>query len=327
MSIQRMVVATLVPALVALVWFFTSSSSQETLQTSIAVARTPLSAPIYIAHDMGFYEKHQLDVHLLDVIGGHRSFQRMLDGSAQYAVSSEFVVTLGVFARQDFSVLTSFAVSSNDIKVISLKSSGVVSMDDLAGKRIAYTKGSAGEYFLSSLLALKNIPADAVSLVNTQPEDMLSVLANNHADVVVAWEPYVYEILQALPGKTTTLPTQNLYELSFLLTALNVQARNSQVTQRLLLALADAVDYINQHPLEAKRLVKEHLGLDDQYIDWVWDDYIFKLSLGQSLLITAENEAHWARSQKLVESAGFLSVDKFFDSSALDQALDAKVNQ
>jgi NitT/TauT family transport system substrate-binding protein len=326
MNIQRLVAVVLLSVLVLIGWFFARSATDEPLHTSVAVARTPLSAPVFVAHDMGFFEKHHLDVTLLEVNGGHRSFRHMLDGSAQYAVSSEFVVTLGFFARQDFTVLTSLAVSSNDIKVVALKSSGIASFDDLAGKRIAYTKGSAGEYFLSSLLALQNIPASAVILVDTQPEEMLSVLKRRDVDVAVAWEPYVYEVLEALPETIITLPTQNLYELSFLLTALNTNARNTEVTQRLLLALADAVDFINQQPLEAKRLVKERLALDDRFIDWLWDDYIFKLSLGQSLLITAENEAHWARSQNLVQSKDPLQVDKFFDSSALDQALEAKVN-
>ena len=76
-------------------------------------------------------------------------------------------------------------------------------------------------------------------------------------------------------------------------------------------ALDAAIDYITNHPVEAQSILKQRLKLDEQFIDWIWPDYIFKLSLSRSLVFTMENEAHWAIQNELTDMT---EIPEFLDS-------------
>jgi NitT/TauT family transport system substrate-binding protein len=58
-------------------------------------------------------------------------------------------------------------------------------------------------------------------------------------------------------------------------------------------ALSEAEGYIEQHPAEAKALLRERYHYDDAYIARIWPEHQFSLSLDQSLIVALEDEARW----------------------------------
>ena len=70
--------------------------------------------------------------------------------------------------------------------------------------------------------------------------------------------------------------------------------------KKLLIALDQAVTFMHEQPSEAQSILVERLKLDNKFIDWVWGDFDFKLSLDQSLILTLENEGRWAMENNLV---------------------------
>ena len=49
-------------------------------ELSVAVARTPLSLPIFVAAEQGYFRNEGLDVQLHEVSGGHRAIEAVLAG-------------------------------------------------------------------------------------------------------------------------------------------------------------------------------------------------------------------------------------------------------
>jgi len=56
---------------------------------------------------------------------------------------------------------------------------------------------------------------------------------------------------------------------------------------------------MSAHPAEAEAIVQRRLGLDPGYMDTVWRQNQFALSLDQSLVTAMEDEARWLISSRL----------------------------
>lgn len=61
------------------------------------------------------------------------------------------------------------------------------------------------------------------------------------------------------------------------------------------------------------------LNLSSSYIDWVWSDYIFKLGLNQSLILSIKSQAKWAIEMKMSEYNEIPNPYDFVDSRAMSQ--------
>ncbi len=75
----------------------------------------------------------------------------------------------------------------------------MTSLDDLQGKRIAFSRGSVGEYFVYYTLNIKQLsPRSQVTLVpQDSVADAVAAFNNGQADVVSGWEPDIYDAEQS----------------------------------------------------------------------------------------------------------------------------------
>ncbi len=73
------------------------------------------------------------------------------------------------------------------------------SLDDLQGKRIAFSRGSVGEYFVYYTLNIKQLsPRSQVTLVpQDSVADAVAAFNAGQADVVSGWEPDIYDAEQS----------------------------------------------------------------------------------------------------------------------------------
>jgi len=276
-----------------------SASSAEPLR--IAVSQTPLSLPFYVAENMGYFSAEGVKVKINDVIGGHRTMQQLLEGTADLATSSEAVVMFNSFKHSDFSVIASFVSSDDDVKVITRADAGINQPKHLSGKLVGTVTGAASHYYLETLLLLNGVNPKDVKVRNLQPEDMSNALKNKTVDAIAIWEPYPFKALKAVPG-TKTLPKSNAYRLTFnLIVHKKYLGTRDDELVKILRALDRAEQFINSQPREAKAILLNRLKLDQSFIDWIWPSYNYRLTLDQSLLTTLEGEARWARQEGLVK--------------------------
>ncbi len=303
------------------IYFTPSSETASPLRVKLAVSTTPLSSPFYIALKNGYFADEGLDAELLDIAGGKRCFQALIDGDADLATTSDSVIMFNSFSRDDFAILSSFVASDNDIKLMTLTNSGIRQPQQLEGKRIGVVKGTASEFFLSTYLLIFGISINEVELVSLHPDQMPEALHTDKVDVISVWEPFAYKAAHKGPQPTYTLPSKGLYNLSFNLVTLKPHITDHQQTHvRLLKALKRATLFIANHPQEAQEIVVAHLNLDPAFIHATWNDYIFKLSLSNSLISTLENEASWAIENGVVSSTQHPNFRKLIDASALSAA-------
>jgi len=247
-----------------------------------------LSLPFFVADNQGYFAAEGLKLTIQDVIGGHRTMQQLLEGTADLATSSEAVVMFTSFQRSDFAVIASFVSSEDDVKIVTRAESGITQPKDLAGKIVGTVTGAASHYYLETLLLLHGVSPKAVQIRNIQPENMAKALKNGDVDAISIWEPFPFKALKAVPGFNLIVHKKHL------------GTRDAELV-KLLRALEHAQQFITAQPLKAKAILREKLKLEQDFIDWIWPSYNYRLTLDQSLLTTLEGEARWARQEGLVK--------------------------
>lgn len=297
-------------------WLSSSPSPKHPLV--IAVSKTPLSAPFYIADEMNFFDAQCIKVQLKEVIGGKRSFEEVIHGNAMFGTSSDSVIMFKGLEHKNFVNISTFVQSDNDIKIITHPQVGIHTGADLVGKKIGIIKGTASEYFLNMYLAFENIQKAQIKLIDMTADQMPGELAAQKIDAIVTWEPFGFEAVSMLDGKAGILPSKSLYTLTFnLIMKKDVLDSHGDEARCLLQGLDKSMDFIASSPLQAQRILAQRLDLQKDFIDWIWGDYLFKLSLGQSLLMNIESQATWAINNKIFDQQDLPDYKQLMDVNTL----------
>lgn len=278
----------------ALCWWAASLPAWSAPLT-LAIAHTPLSLPLYVAQAEGYFGAVGLAPKIIDCSGGHRCLQLVLEGTADVATAADSAVMFRSFERDDYVVIGTFATTSSDIKLVGRQSAGITLPEQLRGKKVGVVRGSSSQFFLDSYLLWHGIDPASVDQVGLQADEMTAAMRSGKVAAVAAWEPIAFDTIAAMKGDAAVLPNADVYTMSFNLVAHKrlAGARDAELV-KLLRAVARAETFIQSHPLESQAILRQRLGVDQRFIDWVWPGLRFQLGLDQSLVKTLESEARWA---------------------------------
>lgn len=272
----------------------------------LAVSRTPLSLPLFIAQEKGYFAAQGLEVAVTSCEGGVRCMQLLLDGKSDVATASELPVMFNSFTRSDYAVVATMVTTTDDVKLITHAQSGIARPQQLTGKRIGTVLGSSSHYFLELYLLTVGVDPRELVVVGLQPHELPQALAARKVDAIAVWEPHAYGAMQLLGRQAVQLPRQGSYVQTFNLIAQRrlVGGAGDDTLVQLLRAVEQAQRFIAEHPAAAREILRERLALDRGFIDWVWPALSYRLSLDQALISTMEGEARWALREGHVKARG-----------------------
>jgi len=250
---------------------------------------------LYVAQAKGLFAAEGVDVKLAECLGGVRCMAELTSGKADLCTSSEIVGALQSFQRTDFALVASFVGSGQDVNLLTKKSSGIKSWPDLAGKRVATVKGTSAHYYLDAALLFNGVATKSVEIVPLPPEQVGPALVSGKVDAAAIWEPFAFETRRTLGSDAQQLPPERIYTTTFNLYVMrNTLKGRQQDVVKVLRALERAEKFITANPAEAQATLRTALNTDQAFIDAVWRNYDYRLSLSQSLVSTMEGQARWA---------------------------------
>ncbi|GGP67945.1 ABC transporter substrate-binding protein [Shewanella saliphila] len=295
---------------------FTSKALQKPIK--IAVSNTPLSAPLFIAQQQGYFDQNNVNVELIRFDGGVKCFDAMVNREADFATSSETVVMFNSFKRTDFSVIASFVESDNDVKLLSLNPQKYKHLDNLANARIGIIKGSSSEFFLDSLLIMYNKTQQPIQRVYLKSDQLLPALLNDKVDIISAWEPLSYLLSTQMSRSPEIINSRGLYHLSFNLIGLKDSHIEKDQKLALLKAINQATEFLNKSPKQAQQNMSQILEVDAQQLQYSWSDYTFRLSLSNALFSNIQTQSQWAIDNQLVPRENRVDFRLIFDRKLLE---------
>lgn len=265
-------------------------------KVSIAASLTLSPAPIWIAHDKGFFKQVGLDATVRQYSSGKTTTEAMLKGEIDLSSSAEFLAVKKSFNHKELRILSTTAFV-HQIKLLGLKERGIEKLSDIKGKRIGVRLGTNGEYFLARLLTLNGMQRKDIKWVNMPPQNKADALAQGEVDGVITWPPFVQQIETRLGDRLVSFdgqPGQDYYYL--LLTRKDWIEANPLIAQRVMLAMKKAELWIKENPQQAKEYMASKFNVDVQKMEQVLAVYRYSISLPQTLLTAMEAENRWLLS-------------------------------
>jgi NitT/TauT family transport system substrate-binding protein len=127
------------------------------------------------------------------------------------------------------------------------------SMKDLRGKRVAVESGALGAFVLSRALALNDMQASDVVVVQMESNEHPDAFENRQVDAAVTFDPYRAQLLQH-GGSTIFDSTQIPGEIvDLVVVRQSVLNKQTGVVQTLLAGWFKAIDYLQREPTDAAR--------------------------------------------------------------------------
>ena len=289
----------------------------------ITIAWSPFESTVlfWVADDRGFFRENGLCVTLRRYETGAASLDGVVNGEADLCVGA----TEYPLARQAFRNASIRAIACVDRGefnyIVGRKDRGITAPTDLRGRRVGVARGTIAEFHLARYLTLAGMtPADITVVDLRTPAEWVNAAADGTIDAVATSQPYADGARNRLGGNAVVWPIQSDQPLYALVVADDGWLGAHPGTARAFLAsLADAEAYVAAHPSESRAIVQRRLDLDPGYMDTVWRENRFALSLDQSLIAAMEDEARWMIATNMTNATTIPDVRSYIDETALEQ--------
>jgi len=292
-----------------------SGEGSSTNADTVRVGVPPLeqNALLYVAADRGIFARNGVNVVIKDYDSGVTAINGMLKGEVDIAEAAEFPFVREAFQKKQIKIIVCNDKFENDY-IIGRRDRGINSIEDLKGKKIGLARNTIVEFYLGRFLELHDMTMQDVTLVDVKPAQFVNAINRGDVDAIIAWQPYINRMQKKVDG--VVWPAQSNQAVYGVLVARNEWIKQrTETVQRFLMSLAEAEDYLARHPDEAKAIVKKRLNYDDSYIEEIWPQHQFSVSLDYSLIAAMNDEARWMISNNLTTEE---QVPNFLDYIYID---------
>jgi len=277
-------------------------------------------APVYVGLQQGFFAEQVLDVKVAQGRGSHDAITKLATGNADIGLS-DLVALLQAKAAENVPVSAVYSVFSEAPHAFFVRSdSGINSVTDVAGKKVATAPFTSSNVFLSLLLNVNRVDESSITLLKADPGALNPMLLTGNTDVVISWitDSEVYKSQAKEAGKTLTILPWYDAGLEFYSTAIVASDRflseRPDVAKRFIKAYAKAIDYTFKHPKESAAAVKAAVPEVDATVaeatirsinGLVYNEASSKAGLGQFDAERLATTWNWTAKAQGLESASF----------------------
>jgi NitT/TauT family transport system substrate-binding protein len=205
------------------------------------------SEPLYLARDLGQLDREAVQlVEYPSASEVSRAFRNQaIDGMI---ISLDELFVLAANGLQPKVVVVVDVSHGADVVV---GRSGMRTMRDLRGKRVAVESGALGAFVLSRALALNGMQASDVAMVHLESNEHPKAFGQGQVDGAVTFDPYRTQMLKA--GAQTVFDSSQIPGeiVDLLAVRASVLEKNPKAVQALLVSWFKALDYLAREPKDA----------------------------------------------------------------------------
>lgn len=221
-------------------------AAADTVQIAVGGMGCICYMPVVLAEQLGLYEKHGVDVELVDFKGGSAALKAVVGGSAD-VVSGYYEHTIPLAAKHQ--IMTSFVLMGRlpgvALTIAPGRTDELTTVQDLDGKAVGVSApGSSTDFFLKYMLAQNGLDPNAASVVAVGV-GATSVAAMNQGqiDAAVTVDPALTHLQKEHPDLRILVDTRKEADTHALF--------GSDYPAATLYA---RVEWLDEHPEEAQAL-------------------------------------------------------------------------
>ena len=201
------------------------------------------------------------------------SLQAVVGGSADFGFWGSTTPALAAMLAGSPLVFNAFNVySPRSTALIVKKTSGINSVADLVGKKVAVNKAGLGEFLVVAALEKNGIDTSTVDLVYLNPPDAAPAFAQGKVDAWAMWTPGVDIARFENDAKDIFNEGKDLdflIDYSSLVSTRTFSEENSELVRAVLDAYYEEGDWQSKNPEEAERLAQAEGKYADEVRDYL----------------------------------------------------------
>jgi len=226
----------------------------------------PDHAPLVIAKEAGFFEKHGLDVEMIAPADASAPPRLVAAGQADIAITYQPDLMLQVKEGLPLTRIGTLIETPLNALIV-LKDGPIRSLADLKGKKVGYSVASLQNAYIGAILNSVGLSEKDVEMVNVN-FNLSTSLMSGQVDAVIDGYRNVELIQLGIEGKpgVAFFPEEHgVPAYDELIYVTRNELRGDPRMARFLAAVEDATIFLTNHPDEALAMfVKSHKELDDK---------------------------------------------------------------
>jgi len=295
----------------------------------VTLAYSPFesTALLWIADNQHFFAQNGLNVTLKKYNSGAASLDGLVNGDADIAIGvTEF--PLVIKASGDAPVRALGNIDKGNFIYLVGRKDRIDNVSDLKGKRIGTTRGTVAEFHLGRFLTLHGMTLKDIVLVDVKtPSGWVNDTADGKIDAMVTAQPYANAARDCLGSNGFIWPVQSSQPVYALIISTDDWIRlHPDAAARVLRSFTEAEEYLHAHPAESRAIVQDRLNLDAGYMNTVWEQNRFSLTLDQSLVLAMEDEARWMIANNLTTLAAVPDFRRYIYPETLESVRPGSVH-
>ena len=274
----------------------------EPVKVSLALPAQVQVAPLAIALARDHFADANIEVEILEFRSGRDSLTAVLGGQADFAVHSEFASVTGALVDEDFRVYAQLSTFST-YKAMTRTDTGITSVEDLAGRKVAVPVGTAIEFALELALNEVGLVTGDVEVVAISAGDQAAALDRGDIDAAMTFDVLYPAIADVLGDRHAEIDTPG-YVLRWVLTGAN--DLDPDVVARFLDVIVSAESLLVDDTEQVKVDILDFADgrTTELYVDTAFEEYSYSTQVPAELLDLMVAEAAWLAEVRGLEGDG-----------------------
>jgi len=297
--------------LLALAGCSSDSEGNEGKSDVVRIGIQQSLSPLWIAKENGWFEEAfkeiGVDVEWVEFQSGPPQFEGIAAGKLDFTEVGNTPVIGGQAADVPFKEIAVTADGYLANAILVGADSGIKTIEDLKGKKIAVAKGSSAFGFLYTVLEKYNIDPSELEIIQLQPDEATPAFENGTVDAWSIWEPFVS--IQTVRNKAEVLVNGkdiNLSSPSFAVARQGILDENPEYAETFLEVFARAAQWRTENKEEAVEFFAKARQLEPEVVQSVLNN--------TNYFVSPVTEEFNAGQQKIA--------DLLFDLGAIDKEID-----
>lgn len=243
----------------------------------------------------GFLEEEGITVNLTEFQDGPTIIAAMESGSIDIGYIGQGAHKLCINGQA-----TIFALSHISNGDALIGGSGIASIKDLAGKKVAYSSGTSSEDILVNALTKEGMSLEDIQAVDMDASAIVTAMLSGGVDACATWSPNSLKILEEMPDATKLADNLTFKDTTVSLASWIVMPKFAQEKEEVLLrftrALFKAMDYAaKDHQQETAELVAKQVAGDP------------------AAVYEQRGDAEWLTGQEVSKAAADGTVEQYYE--------------
>jgi len=192
---------------------------------------------------------------------GNALMQALKSGSIDYARAGDTPPVTAQSAGTDLAYVAVGSTKAKGSGILVKKNSGINSLKDLKGKKIAYTKGTSSQYLLLQLVEKAGLSVDDVDWVNMDQSSASVAFAKGKIDAWVTWDPYTAQAELTENAKALSTGVGMSNNRDYILSMQKYAKAHKTVSKYLVSYLEDDMQWADTHHTKLINMLSKSLKL------------------------------------------------------------------